>query len=130
MIYQLVNINKDKGDEYTVKVLAQQNRTSTVLPFRRGDILDRNGVTLATSIKVYNLILDPKLILTDEKYLKPTLKALNQCFGYDQTEMEQLIRDNKDRRYYVYQKRLSYSKALHLKMNIRGNTRFPLLPAR
>ncbi len=108
LIYQLVNINKDKGDEYTVKVLAQQNRTSTVLPFRRGDILDRNGVTLATSIKVYNLILDPKLILTDEKYLKPTLKALNQCFGYDQTEMEQLIRDNKDRRYYVYQKRLSY----------------------
>ena len=101
LIYQLVNINKDKGDEYTVKVLAQQNRTSTVLPFRRGDILDRNGVTLATSIKVYNLILDPKLILTDEKYLKPTLKALNQCFGYDQTEMEQLIRDNKDRRYYI-----------------------------
>jgi stage V sporulation protein D (sporulation-specific penicillin-binding protein) len=104
----LLRINQTKGDEYTVKVLAQQNYSSTVIPFRRGDILDRNGVTLATSIKVYNLILDPKLILEDSKFLNPTLEALNQCFGYDKDELKQLINDNKNRSYYVYQKQLSY----------------------
>lgn len=104
----ILRINNAKGDEYTVKVLAQQNYNSSVIPFKRGDILDRNGVTLATSIKVYNLILDPKLILEDEKFLQPTLKALNDCFGYDTAELTQLIHDNSKRSYYVYQKQLSY----------------------
>lgn len=104
----ILNINKTHGDEYTVKVLAQNNYNSTVLPFKRGDILDRNGVTLATSIKVYNLILDPKLILEDPDFLEPTLEALNQCFGYDKTELTQLIQENSTKSYLVYQKQLSY----------------------
>ena len=66
----ILRLNEAKGDEYTVKVLAQNNYSSTVLPFKRGDILDRNGVTLATSIKVYNLILDPKLILEIAKVIR------------------------------------------------------------
>lgn len=104
----ILRLNEAKGDEYTVKVLAQNNYSSTVLPFKRGDILDRNGVTLATSIKVYNLILDPKLILEDEKYIEPTLEALNSCFGYDKEELRQLIQNNNKRSYLVYQKQLSY----------------------
>lgn len=104
----LLRINETKGDEYTVQVLAQQNHSSRVLPFKRGDIVDRNGVTLATSVKVYNMILDPKLILEDEKFIEPTLKALNECFGYDTTELTQLINDNKNKSYLVYQKQLSY----------------------
>ena len=57
---RLAYINKTSGDKYTKKVLAQQDTNSTTLPYRRGDILDRNGTILATSEKVYNLILDPK----------------------------------------------------------------------
>ena len=104
----ILKINETKGDEYTVKVLAQQNYNSKVLPFKRGDITDRNGVMLATSIKVYNLILDPKLILEKEAFLEPTLEALNQCFGYDIETLKQLIQDNKDRSYLVYQKQLRF----------------------
>lgn len=104
----ILRINNAKGEEYTVKVLSQQNYSSSVIPFKRGDIQDRNGVTLATSIKVYNLILDPKLILEDEKFLQPTLEALNQCFGYDTAELTQLINDNSKRSYLVYEKQLSY----------------------
>ena len=59
----MLRINNAKGEEYTVKVLSQRSYRNAVLPYKRGDIIDRNGVTLATSIKVYNLILDPKLIL-------------------------------------------------------------------
>lgn len=63
----MLRINNAKGEEYTVKVLSQRSYRNVVLPYKRGDIIDRNGVTLATSIKVYNLILDPKLILSDRK---------------------------------------------------------------
>lgn len=57
---RLAYINKTNGDKYTKKVLAQQDTNSTLLPYRRGDILDRNGTILATSEKVYNLILVPR----------------------------------------------------------------------
>lgn len=49
---RLAYINKTSGDKYTKKVLAQQDTNSVVLPFRRGDILDRNGTILATSREV------------------------------------------------------------------------------
>lgn len=63
---RLAYINKTNGDKYTKKVLAQQDTNSTLLPYRRGDILDRNGTILATSEKVYNLILDPKVLLQNQ----------------------------------------------------------------
>jgi Cell division protein FtsI/penicillin-binding protein 2 len=104
----MLRINNAKGEEYTVKVLSQRSYRNAVLPYKRGDIIDRNGVTLATSIKVYNLILDPKLILSEEKFLGPTLEALNKCFGYDTDELTKLIHDNSKRSYLIYEKQLSY----------------------
>ena len=61
---RIVYINKTNGDKYTKKVLQQQESNSLTLAYRRGDIYDRNGTVLATSEKVYNVILDPK-VLTD-----------------------------------------------------------------
>ena len=65
-----------------------------VLPFRRGDILDRNGTILATSEKVYNLILDPKVLWqnqdkedADKDCVEPTIKALVQYFELDEPEL-------------------------------------------
>ncbi len=63
---RLAYINKTNGEKYTKKVLAQQDTASTLLPYKRGDILDRNGTILATSEKVYNLILDPKVLLQNQ----------------------------------------------------------------
>lgn len=101
--------NSVNGEEYAINVLEQQNYSSTVIPFKRGDILDRNGVVLATSIKVYNLILDPKIMLSDDgKYLDDTINALVDSFGFDREELLQLIEENKERSYYVYKKKLSY----------------------
>ena len=87
---RLAYINKTNGDKYTKKVLAQQDTNSTLLPFRRGDILDRNGTVLATSEKVYNLILDAKVLAENEEqypdrgYADATLQALSQYFGLDE----------------------------------------------
>lgn len=106
---RLIYINAKQGDDYTINVLEQQNYSSKTIPYKRGDIVDRNGVVLATSIKVYNLILDPKIILSDDgKYLEPTLEALNICFGYDISALTTLINENSTRSYYVYEKKLTY----------------------
>ena len=62
----LIRINAGKGEQYSKTVLSQQDYSSTVVPFRRGMITDRNQTVLATSERVYNLILDPKVILTND----------------------------------------------------------------
>lgn len=106
---RLIYIDNNEGDDYTIKVLEQQNYSSKTVPFRRGDIVDRNGVVLATSIKVYNLILDPKIMLSDGgKYLEPTLEALKESFGYDIEEIRSLVNENSSRSYYIYEKKLTY----------------------
>lgn len=106
---RLIYIHANEGDDYTIKVLEQQNYSSKTIPYKRGDIVDRNGVVLATSIKVYNLILDPKIILSDDgKYVDATLEALNVCFGYNIAELNSLINENSTRSYYVYKKKLTY----------------------
>ena len=60
-------INATSGNRYRKQVLsqAQQKYESRVLPAKRGDIYDRNGNLLATSNKVYNVILDCKAVNAD-----------------------------------------------------------------
>ena len=60
LIMKITHINATNGTRYSKEVLsqAQQQYVSRVLPAKRGDILDRNGNVLATSNKVYNLVLD------------------------------------------------------------------------
>lgn len=65
VLCRLVYIEQVKGEEYEMRVLSQQRYDSLAIPYRRGDILDRNGTELATSTKVYNLILEPKIILAE-----------------------------------------------------------------
>ena len=70
LVMVLYNLMTDKNEDYNLIVLSQQEYDSRVIPFRRGDILDRNGTYLATSEKVYNLILDPRQVMSDpEIYL-------------------------------------------------------------
>jgi stage V sporulation protein D (sporulation-specific penicillin-binding protein) len=88
--------------------LSQQTYSSKTIPYKRGDITDRNGNVLATSIKVYNLILDPFIMLSDDKYLEPTVEALVECFGYSREELLQIIDENKESRYIIKEKQLSY----------------------
>lgn len=92
-------INYENGDKYSKIVLDHHQYTSSVLPYKRGQITDRNGTRLAYSEKVYNLILDPKLMLSDEKYKEPTLAALSECFGINRQDVE-IILKNKPKSQY------------------------------
>lgn len=102
-------INMKKGDNYTIQVLAQQQDTDKTLAFKRGDILDRNNVALASSVKVYNLILDPNIILSDKDYLEPTVKALASCFEQlTEEDLIKTIKSKKNKSYVVELKQLTY----------------------
>lgn len=109
LIYVLYNIVQLNQDTYNQIVLSQQEYDSRVIPYRRGDIVDRNGTYLATTEKVYNLIIDPKQILYDkENYLEASVSALVNVFGYDAQTMRDLITGNPDKQYIRYARQLSY----------------------
>lgn len=115
IIARLVYINKVSGEQYTKKVLAQQDTNSITLPYKRGDIYDRNGTVMATSEKVYNLILDPAVLWEnynedpEKDYVQPTLQALVDCFGLDYSELTRLMEEKKTSHYVVLEKQLTKS---------------------
>ena len=106
VLYSIVTVNEDK---YNQIVLSQQEYDSRVILYRRGDIVDRNGTYLATTEKVYTLIIDPKQIMSEEeKYLEATVSALVNVFGYEGGEIRTLITENPGRQYVRYARQLSY----------------------
>lgn len=108
LIYVLYNIIQENRDSYNQIVLSQQDYESRPIPYRRGDIMDRNGTYLATTQKVYNLILDPMQIMSDEEnYLETSVTAICSVFGYDAGTIRTLIRDNPSKRYIRYERQLS-----------------------
>ena len=93
LIGRIVYINVKNGKRYEKIVLAQQSYDSIEIPYRRGDILDRNGTQLATSEKVYNLILEPKNILKDEDVKADTTVALKKYFNLTDEEINKALSD-------------------------------------
>ncbi len=107
---RLFLINRNNGEEYKKQVLSQQEYDSKTIPFKRGNIVDANGTMLAVSNKVYNVILDTKILLSKEEYLEPTLNALRSAFGIDISEVRNYISTHPTSSYYVLAKRLDYDK--------------------
>ncbi len=109
---RLIYIVKVHGADYQKAVLQNQQYDTVTIPFRRGDIVDKNGTILATSEKVYNVVIDASVMLTyqNHRYLEPTLEALSQCFSdiMDVDAIRYYVMNNESSRYYVAAKRLSY----------------------
>ena len=104
-------INASQGKQYSKQVLSQsqQKYDSRVIPFKRGDITDRNGVVLATSEKVYKVILDCKVVNTKEEYVEPTIKALVDVLGLDEKTIREKLEDEttKSSQYQILQSNVS-----------------------
>lgn len=107
LIIAVARISIEDGAEYKQIVLAQQTATSDTIPFKRGEITDRNGTVLATNEAVYNIILDPFNILENDKNHITTVDALVDLYGYDRTELEAELEKNKESHYLLYEKRVS-----------------------
>ena len=107
IIARIIHINYTSGETYSKIVLDHQTYTSMTIPYKRGQIQDRNGTILAYSEKVYNLILDPKTVLSDSKYKDPTLNALVQCFGLNRSDLESILASKSNSQYEKLLKELT-----------------------
>lgn len=107
---RLFLITRDNGEEYKKQVLSQQEYDSTTIPFKRGEILDAKGTVLAVSNKVYNVILDAKILLQNEENVEPTLNALRKCFDIDVSAVRSYMADNPTSSYYIMARQVEYEK--------------------
>lgn len=109
LVVRLCYVTATKGKEYETAVLSQQKHDSTILPFERGKIYDRNGNILATNEKIYTLILEPQnILLQDKKYEEATINALHEYFGFSKSKLKKTIEDHPYSYYEVYKKNMTY----------------------
>ena len=109
LIFRLMYIEYTSGEKYEKIVLSQQEYDSTIIPYKRGDIVDSKGTVLATSVDVYNVILDSKVLHANEEKISSTIAYLTQCFPeITADQVNQEITDNPDREYTVLAKHVSY----------------------
>lgn len=113
LIFRLMFIQYTSGDKYKKIVLAQQEYDSTTLPYRRGNIVDAKGTVLATSIDVYNVILDAKVLnASDEnkEKIETTLQYLKECFPeVDIEKARDIIKNKPNNQYTKLAKKVSYA---------------------
>lgn len=109
LIGRLMYIEYTSGDKYEKIVLSQQEYDSQTIPYQRGDIVDSKGTVLATSIAVYNVILDCSVMTSKDEYIEPTIQALASCFeDLDSNTLYGYAKDQKDSRYIVLKKKAPY----------------------
>ena len=115
LIGRIMQINAVDGESYTKTVLDQQQYSSRTIPFKRGDIVDINGTKLATSERVYNVILDVKMLLDADKgsgnYVKEVKEALMTYFGIEESTIDNDIVEKANSRYCILKKGISYDEA-------------------
>lgn len=107
-------LTEKDGERYAKRVLSQQTYMSNEVPYKRGDIVDRNQTQLATSTAVYNLIIAPKTILeaksTDENVdcREVTVQSLAQYFDITEEELNTTIDEKPNSQYTIMLKELDY----------------------
>lgn len=116
LIGRVTYINATNGEKYTKIVLDQQQYNSRVIPFKRGDILDRNGTVVATSERVYNVILDAYVMLSkdddeDRDTIIQVKEAVEKCFGIEGSAIDEVVEEKPDSRYVILAKKVTYAQA-------------------
>ncbi len=125
LIGKITYINAASGDKYTKVVLDQQQYDSRVIPFKRGDIVDRNGTKIATSERIYNVILDAKVMLSDKKYEEPTIDVLKSCFDIKEEDIREVLEKNPSGRYNIMMKGVDYATAQEFEKIDADNKNYP-----
>ncbi len=92
-IGRAVYLVMQKGSEYEHRALVQATGTSVSIPSQPGNIYGANGTILASTYKVYRLILDPKVLYATEKNypgsFDKTVEIAAKAFSISETELEE-----------------------------------------
>lgn len=132
LVGKVTYINATNGERYTKIVLDQQQYNSRIIPFKRGDILDRNGNVVATSTRVYNVILDSYVMLArgdeaDRDAIRQVKEALEICFEIDGSVVDEVVEKRPNSRYNIMKKTISYAKAQEFKALLADKENYPYL---
>lgn len=107
----LARINIISGREYERIVLSNRQYNTNVVPYKRGDIVDRNGTVLATSEEVYNVIIDAsELLAKNGKYREASVESLVKYLGIDINTINEYLdnEENKDAHYKRIARKVPY----------------------
>lgn len=113
LLVRIAIITITSGNRYAKQVLSQQSYDSRAIPYRRGEIRDTNGIILAKSNRVYNVVLDCKAVneKVGEKtpYIEPTIRAVCEGLNADEESVRARITDEatKMSQYQVIRRRIS-----------------------
>ncbi|MBQ9632837.1 MAG: penicillin-binding protein 2, partial [Lachnospiraceae bacterium] len=109
LIGRLAYIEYTSGERYERIILSQQKYDSSLIPFQRGDITDVHGTVLATSVDVYNVILDCKVLNANEKQIDSTIARLSECFPeIDTGKVRTLLAEEPDKQYTILARKVPY----------------------
>ena len=109
LIGRLMYIEHTSGRRYEKIVLSQLEYDSSIIPYKRGDIVDAKGTVLATSVDVYNVILDARLLNGDEDNIEYTVENVAKSFeAISEEDMWNALRERADSQYVVMAKKVSY----------------------
>ncbi len=109
LIVRLMYIQQTSGEEYEKIVLSQQQYDSSIIPYQRGDILDSKGTVLATSVDVYNVILDCKVLNANEEDIDTTVALVTEYFPSISAEtIYNALENSPSSQYKVLLKQISY----------------------
>ena len=77
--------------------LGKKLGVATEIPYRRGEILDRNGTYLTSTQKLYQMRISPRELLSAgvrETFYDCTIRAISDFYGMDEDELRKLIEEN------------------------------------
>lgn len=116
LIGRLIYIMQSDGERYAKQVLSRQSYVSAVLPYKRGEILDRNGTILARSELRYRLIIDPENLLLNADKMPTTLEALKTHYDIDPATINNILNERPDSRYKILLDNLQLSQVEPFKL--------------
>ena len=101
LIGRLIYIMQADGERYAKQVLSRQSYVRGVLPYKRGEILDRNGIVLARSELRYRLVMDPQKLLLNEDKIPTTMEALKKYYDIEADIINNVLKERPDSRYKI-----------------------------
>ncbi len=127
-------ITLNKGDEYSKAVLRTQSKRMETVSATRGQIWDRNGMVLAYNTKLYNIILDPSVMVKkgtsviDSKKLDALCQLLRETMPdiVDVEEVREYMISNPSSKFYRYKKDLKEDQILAYAQAIKDRSDIPL----
>lgn len=117
LMYRIGYIKYVDGAEYEEKAVLQRLNTEQIIYPNRGSIVDRNYHDLALSTIVFNVILDPNVLLEQisENEKNRTVQTLSKFLSISDKDINDAISKNPNSRYEVVKKHIKADLAQKIK---------------